>query len=196
MGVTSSQTRKELVEAAQRVLLARGYEGTRVSEIASEAGLTTGAIYNHFSSKADLLSAAIAERAPDVISELLQSGDGASVLEAIRRIGTLLPESTAILGPLVLEFVVTSTRDDDVARVVRPGFAAREAKMARAIRLAQASGDIDSELDAGALARLTTLLALGSLAAGALELAPVERSAWADVIGRMLDASRPKVGVT
>ncbi len=170
------------------VLLARGYGGTRVSEIASEAGLTPGSIYNHFSSKAELLAAAIATQAPDVISELMASGDEASVLDAFRRIGALLDQNSRAMGPLLLELVVTAGRDPEVAGVVVGDFASKEAAATELIRLAQGRGEIDPTVDAQALTRFTTMVALGSLVVGALELPPVDHGAWADVIDRMLSA--------
>ncbi len=56
----SENTRQRLLDAATDVFLEKGYEGTRVAEIARRAGLTTGAIYGNFESKADLLTAALA----------------------------------------------------------------------------------------------------------------------------------------
>ncbi|MGZ4691111.1 MAG: TetR family transcriptional regulator, partial [Acidimicrobiia bacterium] len=43
-GGTTVDTKEQLLAAAARVIAARGYEGARVSEIAAEAGLSTGAI--------------------------------------------------------------------------------------------------------------------------------------------------------
>jgi AcrR family transcriptional regulator len=53
-------TRQRLLDAATEVFLEKGYEGTRVAEVARRAGLTTGAIYGNFDNKADLLTAALA----------------------------------------------------------------------------------------------------------------------------------------
>src|SRR3954471_5996047 len=62
VGTTApSDTRQRLLDAATEVFIEKGYEGTRVAEIARRAGLTTGAIYGNFGSKADLLTAALAE---------------------------------------------------------------------------------------------------------------------------------------
>ena len=59
-GVSQDTTRQRLLDAATEVFLEKGYEGTRVAEVARRAGLTTGAIYGNFESKADLLNAALA----------------------------------------------------------------------------------------------------------------------------------------
>lgn len=53
-------TRQRLLTAATEVFVEKGYEGTRVAEIARRAGLTTGAIYGNFGSKAALLTEALA----------------------------------------------------------------------------------------------------------------------------------------
>src|SRR5437868_155057 len=51
------QTRAALLAAARTVVARRGMQAATHEEIASEAGLTIGAIYSNFSSKADLMAA-------------------------------------------------------------------------------------------------------------------------------------------
>ncbi len=191
-GVTAEETRSELLAATMKVLLARGYEGTRVSMIAREAGLTSGAIYNHFSSKAELLTAAISEQGPDAISDLMRSGGGMSVIEVFRQIGRVLPARSDLMGPILLELVATSTRDPEVARVVRSAFGAKERDAADVVRIGQDAGEIDPSLDVEALTRFTTMLALGSVVVAALEFKPIDDDAWAAVIDRMLSAITPE----
>lgn len=50
-------TRSQLLDAAQRVFCSRGVSHTSLHEIATEAGLTRGAVYWHFENKTDLLAA-------------------------------------------------------------------------------------------------------------------------------------------
>ena len=54
--------REELLAAALRVFARRGYREAGVEEIAAEAGYSKGALYWHFSSKAELLMALLDER--------------------------------------------------------------------------------------------------------------------------------------
>ena len=61
-GMTAEETRSRLIEAASRSFAERGYDGTRIAEIAREAGLSSGAIYAHYRSKAELLLAALQAR--------------------------------------------------------------------------------------------------------------------------------------
>jgi AcrR family transcriptional regulator len=49
-----AQTRERLLEAAERVFLRRGLQGSSVEEIAAEAGFTRGAFYSNFNSKDEL----------------------------------------------------------------------------------------------------------------------------------------------
>ncbi len=51
----SQETRKKILESAQRLFTRRGYERTSLSDIAKYAGVTRGAIYWHFENKEELL---------------------------------------------------------------------------------------------------------------------------------------------
>lgn len=50
-------TRQRLIDAARQVFLARGVSRTTMEHIASQAGVTRGAIYWHFNNKIDLINA-------------------------------------------------------------------------------------------------------------------------------------------
>lgn len=56
------RTRADLLDAAARVIAARGYEGASVGDIAAEAGYTKGALYAHFGSKSGVFLALARER--------------------------------------------------------------------------------------------------------------------------------------
>jgi AcrR family transcriptional regulator len=49
--------RDRLLEATRRCLTRKGYEGTTVRDIAAEAGVSIGTLYNYFASKEDLIEA-------------------------------------------------------------------------------------------------------------------------------------------
>lgn len=57
----AAQTRRALLEAALEVFAERGYAAATLSGIAARAGLTRGAVYHHFTDKAELYLATIAE---------------------------------------------------------------------------------------------------------------------------------------
>ena len=189
-GITSTETRRDLLAATMTVLSQRGCAGVRVSDIATEAGVTSGAMYKHFASKHDLLLAAILEHLPDVVSHALASTSDLTIIALIRELGSGLSDPSGDLAPALLELVATAARDDAVAELVRARFSERERAFDDLIRVAQDRDEIDADLESSALARFTTMLALGSLVVAAMELEPVERPAWDAVIVRLLDAVR------
>src|ERR1700733_2897411 len=61
-GGKRERTRAALVEAALEVVASRGFAAASLDEIAAKAGMTKGAIYSNFSSKAELLLAAMSAK--------------------------------------------------------------------------------------------------------------------------------------
>ncbi|SDR95255.1 efflux system transcriptional repressor EmhR [Pseudomonas fuscovaginae UPB0736] len=53
----AQETRKQILEAAEKAFYERGVARTTLADIATLAGVTRGAIYWHFSNKADLVQA-------------------------------------------------------------------------------------------------------------------------------------------
>jgi TetR/AcrR family fatty acid metabolism transcriptional regulator len=62
--------RMVILDAALRTFVKRGYPETKVAEIASEAGVAEGTIYNYFPSKEDLLLALFDEKWNAIIHEV------------------------------------------------------------------------------------------------------------------------------
>jgi AcrR family transcriptional regulator len=58
------QTRQEILAAAKRLFLSQGFTATPMRQIAHEAGITPGAIYNHYPSKDQLFTAVLQDAAP------------------------------------------------------------------------------------------------------------------------------------
>jgi AcrR family transcriptional regulator len=58
------RTHQAILEAAYGLFLEQGYAATSMRQIASEAGLALGGIYNHFDSKAAIFAELIIERHP------------------------------------------------------------------------------------------------------------------------------------
>ncbi len=71
-------TRQQLLDTALRMFGEKGYEATRLADIAAESGVTRGAIYWHFKNKDDLVISMIKEKSEDIYqiveSELNQEG--------------------------------------------------------------------------------------------------------------------------
>jgi AcrR family transcriptional regulator len=186
-GVTAEETRARLVAAAAEVFAERGVDGTRVAEVARRAGVTTGAIYAHFGTKAELLSEAIRAHGSPELARLL-AGDDVDVVAALRAAGHSLHHTERAQRALAAEAIATARRDPAMAKEIASGIATREAVLARALRRARAAGRVDATLDPAAIARLATLLALGSLTAGALGLDNPDDDGWAAVVDRVIDS--------
>lgn len=67
--------RNAILDAAERVFGAKGFHASRIQDIAAEAGVGVGTVYNHFAQKEDVLRALLDERTAEMI-ELLLPGDG------------------------------------------------------------------------------------------------------------------------
>ena len=67
-----AETRTRLLDAAERVFLRRGLQGSSVEEIAAEAGFTRGAFYSNFESKDELFVELLHARVYDRYAELAE----------------------------------------------------------------------------------------------------------------------------
>jgi TetR/AcrR family fatty acid metabolism transcriptional regulator len=66
----STDKRSAILDAALRTFVRRGYPETKVAEIASEAGVAEGTLYNYFESKETLLLALFDEKWNAIITEI------------------------------------------------------------------------------------------------------------------------------
>ncbi len=68
----STRTRERILTAATRVFARRGFHGSRVSDIADEAGIAYGLVYHHFRNKDEILAAIYAEKWGEYIAYLVE----------------------------------------------------------------------------------------------------------------------------
>lgn len=68
-----AETRAALLEAAASLFATNGIEGTSLERIAAELGLTKGAVYAHFASKKELVSAVLEAFESDPALEQMRS---------------------------------------------------------------------------------------------------------------------------
>lgn len=65
-----TESRRNIMDVAMRLFAERGYHGTSISKIATEAGISKGLLYNYFASKEDLLRALLLAPLEGSASEL------------------------------------------------------------------------------------------------------------------------------
>lgn len=189
-GVAPEETRARLLDAAARVFARRGYDGAGVAELSSEAGLSTGAIYATFGSKAGLFAATLHAFTGREIDRLVGADDTDDIASLIAAHGARLDRRSAAEGSLLVEAIVVAGRDPEVAAVLRSEFEERQASMAGLVRRAQAGGSVDPAASAEAAAHLALMLALGSRMVAALELDGPPHDEWAALIAGIVDSFR------
>src|SRR5262245_32047440 len=80
------QTRRKLEQVACRLFAARGFANVSAEEIVAAAGVTRGALYDHYDGKEGLFEAVVDTMMQDVHAKLAKSAAGASdPLQAIER---------------------------------------------------------------------------------------------------------------
>ncbi len=65
----SAQHKEQIIAAAARHYRERGFEGISVAELMKDVGLTHGGFYRHFSSKEELIAAALLRAASESINK-------------------------------------------------------------------------------------------------------------------------------
>jgi AcrR family transcriptional regulator len=82
----TDRTRQAIIDAAYQLIIEQGYAATSMRQIAAQAGMSPGSLYNHFPSKQDLFSAILSEKHPFLqILPILNSVEGDNVEEFARR---------------------------------------------------------------------------------------------------------------
>jgi AcrR family transcriptional regulator len=189
-GVTAAETRERLLRAAADVFARRGYDGTRVADIAAAAGVSNGALYAHFDSKAELLVAALGAHGRRLLSDLLAAEPDRSIAEVLLIAGRSLPRVRDARGSLIVEALVAARRDDDVARQMRDYVGEKADWMAGLVSAAQDEGALEPALSPRALAHFCLLLAMGSELVTP-ELHAVDDGEWTALLARVVAALAP-----
>jgi len=82
----SAETRNHIIEAAYDLFIDRGYNATSLRDISQQAGVTVGAVYNHFDTKEDIWVAVLKEKHPyHQIIPLLEQVEGENIEDLVRR---------------------------------------------------------------------------------------------------------------
>jgi AcrR family transcriptional regulator len=187
-GVTPEETRERLLDAAVRVFELEGYGGATVAQIAREAGVSSGAIYAHYSTKAELLVDALRAHKERATAALFPPGrrtNVAGVLAALgARLGTRDHEATALLA----EALFASRRDAELAQVLATALGERERLMAALIARGQAAGELTRDVSPEAAARFALMLGLGSMLVQTLDLPETNPGEWTAFIHRVIAA--------
>jgi len=103
-------TRESILEGAYQLFRQQGYHGTSMRQIAEEAGIALGGIYNHFSGKEEIFTAVLEAYHPiHEIVPVIQASEGATIEEYVRNAAmgmmTALERQPGFLNLIFIEIV-------------------------------------------------------------------------------------------
>lgn len=183
-----SNSRAALVEAAFEEFTTKGYESATVAGIADRAGVTTGAVYAHFTGKLDLLLATV-DLTP--VADVTRSLDDLGAAGSGARAGVLargFAERPDRRRVLLLDVIVAARRDPQVAGVLRSGLEAYVRATSAALAASEGVSRVFAVLNLG----MVVFAALdartppaGDFARLVEALLPAGRDAGADALGRV-----------
>jgi len=99
-----SQAEKEkshqrILDSAARLIRERGIEGAGVADVMKDAGMTPGGFYRHFSSKDDLVGAALEAAFAQSLDRLVEADDPAHAAEAVAEFERFYLSATHVDNP-------------------------------------------------------------------------------------------------
>jgi len=152
----SNQERREhsteqVLAAALKLFVSRGYKATSIDDIAREAGLTKGAVYFYFKGKSALILELLVQSGElyqAIFSQMQNSGKSAGeqlelFVDWAAQVGA--QNNTLLLLPILvsLEFF---GRDEAVEKSVTRLYDLFQAEMERVVVMGQEAGDFDPSL--------------------------------------------------
>jgi AcrR family transcriptional regulator len=149
------RTRENLLASARAVFERRGYTGTRMADIAKEAGVSHGTVYTWFADKEAVLRALVGDIVAEVFAALAIGDEVPEpqqrMLEANRRYLAAYRRHGRMLE-VVEEAAATDERYRDALNGVRRDHVARVTRdITRLQQAGLAADDIDAGVAAGAL---------------------------------------------
>src|SRR5882757_3372291 len=158
---------REILAAARRVMGRYAMQGTTIDRVAEEAGVAKGTIYLYFSSKDDLVHAAVLEGLREMIAEMIRSDDPSK--QPLERIRDLILSQFRIQASnqdFLKTLIIGNSLDIEVESDSNSGFMRVYADF-----LDFSSSILDCAIKAGAIRAIDTKFAafmLGEMITGSL----------------------------
>jgi TetR/AcrR family transcriptional regulator, fatty acid metabolism regulator protein len=183
--IAVEEKREQLLEAAVRVFARRGYHGSRVADIAEEAGVAHGLLYHYFSSKEEVLQTIFRENWGQLLERFraVEETDepAPEKLTGIAKILLRTWRNDPALVTVMVREVARSPQLQAQVEGVREAFAI----LRRVVEQGQEEGSFRRDLDPllaawivyGGLEEVLTGWVLGGLPDGDDQVAEAERTA-------------------
>jgi AcrR family transcriptional regulator len=149
--------RKQIIEAARKLIIRRGSEHIRIKEIADAVGLTEGAIYRHFKSKKEILSLLIEAVEEDLVGDIKaavnEGGPVIDILEEVLKSHVSAIEQRRGISFLVIAEII-SLGDKKLDQKISGVIAKYTTNLKELLAIGIASGEFSPALDLDAAAAL------------------------------------------
>ncbi len=144
----AERRRRQIMDAAIACFRRRGFHQATMAEICAEAGVSAGALYRYFSSKADIIGAIAEDKRGESDEAFMRAAEDQGFVPAMCLTARAFLDKFADGdGALIADILSEAIRDDAVAAPLRATDAASVRIFMRAIKAAQARGEIDATLD-------------------------------------------------
>jgi len=173
--------RQQILEAAWVCFARRGFHQATMQEICAEAGLSPGALYRYFPSKADLILAFADEDRKALLAPLQDADGSLDFFARLRGVAAVWLERIAQKDrALVAEILAEAVRDEAFGQKLAGMDEPVRAVVAELIRQGQAAGEVDPGLDVEQAVRLVMAAMDGMALRGLLFDTQRPESALAD----------------
>lgn len=184
-------TRARLIETAAEAFVDDGYGATSVRGLAQRSNMTSGAIYGHFPSKANLLGEAIRQH---IRQDLEQ--DGGRPFQEQNLAGALRQifadhHARRSLRALLVEGAAAARVDDDVRSLLHSVVQSKHDEWAALYRETWKEEGLDPAVDAEALMLFVWSAEIGMGVLEALEIELPKPEVLATLVGRLVEALSP-----
>jgi AcrR family transcriptional regulator len=148
-----ASTRERILAQAERLFASRGFNGVTMPAIAEASGITAGAIYKHFASKAELFFLVVRRAV-----EQSPTGPDVSLPEAVASYTTRRLKQVRQMS---VEVHYAAGKDPDVRRLLRRSLDSQIGGISEGFAAAQSAGELPAGPDPELLATAVMAFILG-----------------------------------
>jgi AcrR family transcriptional regulator len=167
---TRDARRRQILDAARRCFTRGGFEATSMQDIFTEAGLSAGAVYCHFSGRDEIITAIVDEVIDEIISAFdvsVDDDDPPTLDDVFQHFFDTLER--ADLARIAIAVWAEAVRDPALRRSLSARYRRMRENVTRLVQLHQNHGTIDPEVPARQVVHVLTALGPAFLHQRALE---------------------------
>ncbi|MGE0740254.1 MAG: TetR/AcrR family transcriptional regulator [Hyphomonadaceae bacterium] len=144
----ADRRRRQIMDAAIACFRRRGFHQATMQEICAEAGISAGALYRYFASKAEIIAAISEDKRTESDAAFLRAAEAAGVVEAMCLVaGDFFQKLADGDGALIADIIAEAIRDDAIADSLRATDQRSIGLAVKAIAAGQKRREVDATLD-------------------------------------------------